>query len=94
VPLQRDLFWEEARDRMTATGWVILNGHRYDPTHLDGLTPSGRVFVLDITQAGVVTLDVAGRTRAAQITPTQRENGADAVTAILAAWNTLPAGQR
>jgi hypothetical protein len=90
----RDRFWEEVNTRMTATGWLILNGSRYDPTHLDGLTPSGKAFTLDITRDGGTTMTVAGRSRSGQITATQREDGAEAVTAILSTWERLPETQR
>ena len=90
----RDTFWDDAQARLTSTGWVILNGSRYDPTVLDGLTPTGRVFQFTMTRDGLVTITVAGRTRTRQVAAGDHEDGAGVVTKLLATWEQLPASQQ
>lgn len=90
----RDTFWDDAQARLTSTGWVITSGSRYDPTGLDGLTPSGRVFHFEMTRDGAVTITVAGRTRTRQVSAGDHEDGAVTVTHLLEAWQQLPASQR
>jgi hypothetical protein len=34
--------WSEAMAQLLAQGWVITEFSRYDPTHIVGITPSGR----------------------------------------------------
>ena len=90
----RDTFCDEMSSRLLATGWVVLGYHRYEPTTLVGLTPTGRTFTFALTPDGEVTITVAGRTWTRSITPGTHENGAIAVTAILDVWEQLPVNQR
>ena len=91
----RDTFWDELAARMPASsGWIITDGSRYDPTVLNGLTPTGKVFSLTMDRTGHAVLTVAGRVRTRDLAPIALEDGAAVVTMLLEAWNSLPAGQR
>lgn len=85
-----DRFSEEIASRLN--GWVINNYSRYDPTHVDGLTPTGKTFTLDIVN-GTATLTVAGRTRTAQLADGW-EDATKTVDLWLSAYNALPVNQR
>lgn len=89
------MFWEELAARMPPTsGWVVLSGYRYDPTYLEGLTPTGKVFTLTMDRTGHAVLTVANRTRVREMGPIAIEDGAGVVTMLLEAWNSLPSGQQ
>lgn len=90
----RDMFFEEAATRLVANGWVMLNATRYDPTFLEGLTPSGRAFTFTLDRNGLATIAVAGRTRQTTLSGATVEDGAASVSALLDRWNALPANQR
>lgn len=100
--VRRDSFSERAAARLAATGWVILESHRYEPTVLAGLTPSGRAFsfraewTLPNTPGAVtITITVAGRTRSVVKTRAlDLHDGNLCLDALLEAWNALPASQR
>ena len=89
-----DTFSNEVSARMIAAGWVIDRYHRYEPTEMAGLTPTGKAFDITISPSGEVTVNVAGRQRTGQITLAQLHDGGDTVTALLAAYERLPANQR
>lgn len=78
---------------LRAAGWVITEFSRYDPTHITGLTPSGKVFTLDAA-GSQVSITVAGNTRNVNIAKVQWEQGDLLVEKWLAAHQALPAGQR
>jgi len=88
-----DTFWTEAAERLTANGWVIVDGSRYDPTVINGITPSGRAFTFT-AQGDTVTITVAGRSRSITRSRTLWEPGDQTVTAMVEARNLLPASQR
>jgi len=88
-----DTFWEQVQARLTPVGWVITEGSRYDPTHIVGVTPSGRAFTLDCVD-GTVTITIAGRTRSLTLARTAWEPGDATVDAMIAARDLLPANQR
>jgi len=90
----RDIFWEQAHDRLAETGWVIDGGHRYEPTVLHGLTPSGKVFDALIAPDGQLRMTVAGRSRMSTVTQRDIEEGDRSVTALLEAYGRLPPDER
>lgn len=96
--MKRDSFSDEVRERMTSAGWVITHSHRYEPTIVQGLTPSGKAFTFTATVDGTgvttLTLDVAGRTRQAVGTRAQLFDGPTTVTALLTAHQSLPGPQQ
>lgn len=87
-----DTFWT-----LIPAGWSITTGSRYDPTHLDGFTPGGRAFVLDMTSADDgtmnVTITVAGRTRSGTF-PAATWDGQATWDRLISTWQLLPANQR
>jgi len=93
MTLLNDQFWSQCQSRLISTGWVITEGSRYDPTHLEGFTPTGRTFTLDCVD-NVVTLVIAGRTRTVNLTKDAWEEGSKTVDAILTVWNNFPANQK
>jgi hypothetical protein len=93
VTLLVDTFWEQAATVLAAEGWFITDGSRYDPTILNGLTPTGKAF--SVTLAGdTVTVTVAGRVRTLTRTRVEWEAGELTVAAIRDAYRLLPANQR
>jgi len=89
-----DTFWTEASTRLAQAGWIITEGTRYDPTHVIGVTPTGKAFALDIVD-GVVTVTVAGRTRSTTIASREDwEDGTKSVELLLATHASFPANQR
>lgn len=83
-----DTFWDEAQRRLVPAGWVIVDGSRYDPTVINGVTPSGKSFTFECRE-GVVTVTVAGRSRTLARSP-----GESSVQALLDAYEALPRNQR
>lgn len=88
----RDTFWQEAESRLS--GWVFTSASRYDPTVIEGVTPSGRAFTFTLTRDGVATITIAGRTRQQTIDAATITSGAASVTALLEARALLPANQQ
>lgn len=88
-----DTFWDQAQTRLIANGWVLLNVSRYDPTHVDGLTPTGKAFTLDAIDS-VINLTIAGRTRTVNRAKALWEPGDAAVQGIIDARNAFPVSQR
>ena len=88
-----DTFWTEMDARLGATGWVITDASRYDPTTLSGLTPTGRVFSASLVE-GTVTITVAGRVRTVTRAKAVLEPGDATVDVLLQAWQLLPLNQR
>ena len=93
MSLQRDNFWEEFERVLIPKGWVLVDGTRYDPTVINGVTPGGRSFTL-VAQDDTITLTVAGRTRTVTRIKEQWEDGSLTVAAMEEALNLLPANQR
>ena len=93
MTLLLDTFTDEVRARLTANGWVITDYSRYDPTHIVGLTPTGRAFTFDAS-GNTVTVTIAGRTRTATRTKDQWERGDLVVTALTDLRSLLPVNQQ
>ena len=88
-----DTFWDEAQRRLTAAGWVIVDGSRYDPTVINGITPSGRAFTF--TASGdTLTLTIAGRTRSITRSRDLWEPGDATASALEEARERFPTAQR
>jgi hypothetical protein len=75
------------------TGWVITSYSRYDPTHIDGLTPSGKVFTVDMV-GSTITLAIAGNRHTITRAKALWEDGALTIQAIKDAFALFPAAQR
>ena len=91
-----DLLYDNFADNLgalTASGWVITEYGRYDPTYVVGLTPTGKTFRLDCV-GNTITVTVATRTRTLTRAKDSWMQGADTVAAWLAAYNALPVNQR
>ena len=95
--LLRDDWWDVVQPRMELAGWSFGAIFRYDPTHIPGMTPGGRVFVFDAVSAedGSITgtLVVAGRTRRFTM-PNASWDSLDTETILTSAWLLLPVNQR
>lgn len=78
---------------LVAAGWVILDVHRYDPTRISGLTPTGKTFTIDMT-GSTVTFTIAGNTRTRTVPKATWEPAAGCVDAWTAGYAAFPAGQR
>lgn len=78
---------------LTAAGWIVTDYARYDPTHVVGLTPSGKTFTLH-AEAGTVTIDVAGRTKTVNVAKATWEPAEGLIQAWLSAHQALPVNQR
>ena len=85
--------WSDAYDLLVASGWIITEYSRYDPTHVVGLTPNGRAFTLDCVE-NTVTITVAGRTRTITIAKENWLQGMATRSRLLEAWQQLPVSQR
>jgi hypothetical protein len=92
VDLLVDDFSEAIRP-LLASGWVITEYGRYDPTYVVGLTPTGKTFRLDAV-GDVVTIQVATRTRSVNVAKDAWMQGSTTIEAWLTAYNALPANQR
>ena len=88
-----DTFWTEAQSRLEANGWVIVDGSRYDPTVINGVTPSGRSFTFRC-EGNTITITIAGRVRTITRSRDLWEPGDATVTAMIEARNLLPSNQR
>ena len=88
-----DTFWRDFQSLLEPAGWVLTGGSRYDPTHLTGVTPSGRAFTFDAID-GTITITIAGRTRSIARARSVWESGGATVDAMVAARNLLPVNQR
>lgn len=88
-----DTFWTEAQTRLVANGWTIVTGSRYDPTHIEGVTPSGRSFTFDCV-GNTITITIAGRVRTITRSRDLWEPGDATVSAMIEARNLLPVNQR
>lgn len=93
MTLLRDIFYEQAQTRLEATGWVFTLVQRYDPTRIEGLTPTGRAFTATFVDS-TITVAVAGRVRTITRIRALWEPGDATVQALLDAWNLLPVSQR
>ena len=93
MTLLLDTFWTEAINRLAPAGWTIVSGNRYDPTHIEGVTPSGRAFTLDCIE-GVITLNIAGRTKTISRSRDAWESGTATIDAMIEARSLFPANQR
>lgn len=93
MALQIDTFWEQFQSVLVAQGWSLLVANRYDPTHVEGFTPTGRSFVLDADN-NTITLTIAGRVRTINRSKDLWENGDATIQTLLDAWNAFPAGQQ
>lgn len=85
--------WSEHARRLWAVGWVFLNMHRYEPTHLDGKTPDGRVFEADFV-GDVLTLRVGLHTRKITRSTDDWLSGEATAQALEELWQLLPANQQ
>jgi hypothetical protein len=85
--------WCDAVTALTSAGWVITEFSRYDPTHVVGITPSGRAFTFH-AEGNTITVTVAGRQRQRTISRDLWEQGNLCREALLAAWSDLPVNQR
>jgi hypothetical protein len=88
-----DTFWEQAQARLVSAGWVIVDGSRYDPTIINGVTPTGRSFTFRC-EGGIITITIAGRVRTIERSRDLWEPGDATVDAMIAARNLLPVNQR
>ena len=88
-----DTFWTEAQARLVPAGWVIVDGSRYDPTVINGVTPSGKSFTFTCV-GGTVTLIIAGRTKTITRSRDLWEPGDATVDAMIEARNLLPVKQQ
>lgn len=88
-----DTFWEQAQARLVANGWTIVDGSRYDPTIINGVTPSGRSFTFECRD-NTITITIAGRVRTITRSRDLWEPGDATVTAMIEARNLLPSNQR
>jgi hypothetical protein len=93
MTLQIDTFWEQFQSVLAAQGWSLLVASRYDPTHVEGFTPTGKAFVLDANNT-VITLTIAGRVRTVNRAKALWESGDATIQALLDAWNAFPVSQQ
>lgn len=91
--LEVDDFYDVALPALAAAGWVIIRVDRYDPTHLAGLTPTGKAFTADLVD-DQITIVIAGRTRTLTRSKPEWLDGPGALAALLATHQLLPAAQR
>jgi len=93
----RDTFWEQFTAVLVPEGWVLTDGQRYDPTIINGLTPTGKLFTFTAVRNGDsfdVSIDVQGRTRSGTISAAELEDGFNLNGRIKTLWGALPASQR
>jgi hypothetical protein len=90
--LLRDVF-DEQLPALEAAGWVIESYTRYQVTHVEGFTPSGKAFTLH-AEGSVVTITVAGRTKTLNVAQSSWEPAAGLVAAWTAAHRLFPVNQR
>jgi hypothetical protein len=92
VTLMIDTFSDQCR-AFAAEGWVFTAFTRYDPTHISGTTPTGRVFTLDCVD-GTVTLTIAGFTRSVTRARSLWEDGTLTGQVIRDAYALFPANRK
>lgn len=92
TPLPVDTFSARC-DELIAAGWTFTNYQRYDPTNLDGITPSGKTVTIRMSNNSVV-ITVAGNSRTLTRAKSQWLDPNLCKQAILDAYALLPAGQR
>lgn len=90
--LRLDDFSERVGE-LVAQGWIIGAYTRYDPTHIEGITPTGKAFTFDLA-GNTATVTIAGNTRIVTIAKEQWLSGAGTVAALAAARERLPGNQR
>jgi hypothetical protein len=88
-----DTFWDEFTRVAVPLGWVLVEGSRYDPTHITLVTPTGKSASIDMVE-NAVTITVAGRSRTLNRNRSQWEDGALSVQALLDAYANLPPSWR
>jgi hypothetical protein len=97
APLAVDDFWSARVPALEAQGWLFTTGSRYDPTHLEGVTPGGRSFTADMTGNAdgsvTATLVVAGRTKQVSVSAGKWDGGT-CKDLLTQAWLSFPASQR
>lgn len=87
--LLRDTFSEITVPQLEADGWVITNFTRYDPTHVEGVTPNGRAFTADLI-GDQVTITIVGRTATRTIPKATWESGEGTRSALVSVRGDLP----
>lgn len=83
-------FWSDLRSKMEATGWVITDCHRYDPTIILGLTPTGKTFEFTLTRDNVASITIANRNRTRTVPNALLEDGGLTVDEVLNFYYSLP----
>lgn len=80
-------------DAAVPASWVLTGYSRYDPTHIDGTTPSGKAFSADLS-AGTVSLTIAGNNRTSSVAKATWLSGTGTWTALTNLRATFPADQQ
>lgn len=95
-----DTFWTDFERVLVPKGWLLdrnspepVSNSRYDPTHLEGIVPSGKVFTFHYA-GDMATLTVAGRVQSALLSRLIYEAGDMTVGAIETLYLLFPAGHR
>lgn len=91
--MQLDSFTGVVQNQLVAEGWTITSAHRYEPTVVTGITPTGKTFRLECA-GNTCTLAIGSNTRTAtrSIDLWRNADGTLAVARDLVA--SFPANQR
>ena len=88
-----DMFSDEAK-RLTDNGWVLTYVSRYDPTVVEGVTPSGKVFAFRLDRDGTAELGIATNKSRRTVSAQSHEDASGTVSLLLSLQASLPVDQR